>query len=95
MYAIRSYYDSLGLDVEQLNLLEKMYKNFIRRGASLDEDKKDQLREINEKLSMLTLTFGENLLKETNDFILVIDNEEDLAGLPESVIMAAADDAIV
>ncbi|MFZ5942287.1 MAG: M3 family metallopeptidase [Bacteroidota bacterium] len=93
---IRSVYerkDSLNLNGEQLNLVEKTYKNFIRRGASLDPEKKARLREINEKLSMLTLTFGENVLKETNSFILVIENKEDLAGLPESVISAAADDA--
>jgi len=93
---VKAVYDereSLNLTGEQLNLVEKMYKNFIRRGANLDEEKKAELRDINDKLSMLTLTFGENLLKETNDFILVIDNEEDLAGLPESVIAAAADDA--
>jgi len=85
--------DQLDLNEEQLNLLEKIYKNFIRRGASLDEEKKAELREINEKLSMLTLSFGENMLKETNNFVLVIENQDDLAGLPESVIAAAADDA--
>ncbi|MFA8434825.1 MAG: M3 family metallopeptidase [Marinifilaceae bacterium] len=93
---IKSVYeqkDQLKLSVEENTLLEKMYKGFVRSGANLDADKKAKLREIDEKLSMLTLKFGDNVLAETNAFELVIDNKKDLAGLPESVIAAAAERA--
>lgn len=85
--------DDLNLNSEQYRLLEKGYKAFVRGGANLDEAKKTRLREINEELSKLTLTFGNNVLKETNNFEMVIENEEDLAGLPENVISAAAEAA--
>jgi peptidyl-dipeptidase Dcp len=85
--------DDLNLNNEQMKLLTDTYKSFVRSGANLDEKDKARLREINEKISMLTLKFGENVLKETNKFELVIDKEEDLAGLPESVRKAAAETA--
>ncbi|PLX23729.1 MAG: peptidase M3, partial [Marinilabiliales bacterium] len=93
---IKAVYDkreSLGLDKEQLRVVEKYYLDFERSGAALPEEQREQLKKINEKLSMLSLEFGQNLLAETNDFKLVIENEEDLAGLPEGVISAAADAA--
>jgi len=93
---IKSVYeqkDQLELSVEEQTMLEKMYQGFVRGGANLPADKKDQLRKIDEQLSKLTLQFGENVLKETNNFELVIDNEKDLAGLPEGVIAAAAETA--
>ena len=61
--------DSLELDTEQKTLLEKTYKGFVRNGAKLKEDAKEQLRTIDKELSQLSLQFGENVLKETNDFI--------------------------
>lgn len=85
--------DQLNLKAEQSMLLEKYYKDFVRGGANLDEEKKARLREINQELSVLTLKFGENILKEDNRFELVIDKEEDLAGLPQSVVTAAAEAA--
>jgi len=85
--------DSLRLNVEQNTLLEKYYKDFVRGGANLDEAKKTRLRQINEELSLLTLKFGENILKEDNRFELVIDNETDLAGLPDVVMTTAAETA--
>jgi peptidyl-dipeptidase Dcp len=85
--------DELGLNPEQMMLLEKYYKGFVRGGANLPEDKKERFREINEKLALLTLQFGEHVLKETNKFEMVLDNEEDLAGLPESVKAAAKEAA--
>jgi peptidyl-dipeptidase Dcp len=85
--------DSLDLSVEQNTLLEKYYKDFVRGGANLDEAKKARLREINEKLSLLTLKFGENVLKEDNRFELVVDHEADLAGLPDVVRTTAAETA--
>ncbi len=83
----------LKLTVEQNTLLEKMYQGFVRSGANLDADKKTKLREIDGKLALLTMQFGDNVLAETNAFELVIDNKEDLSGLPESVIGAAAEKA--
>ena len=82
--------DNSGLNTEQNTLLEKTYKNFVRGGANLAEDKKERFREINERLSELTLQFGENILTETNEFKMWIENEGDLAGLPASICEAAA-----
>ncbi len=82
--------DKFDLNTEQNTLLEKVYKEFVRRGANLKEEQKKRLREINKKLSLLTLKFGENVLKEINNYALVIDKKEDLAGLPEDVINQAA-----
>ena len=85
--------DELGLDPEQLKVLDEYYKDFVRGGADLNDEDKAELRAINEKLAVLTLKFGENVLKETNNFELVIDNEEDLSGLTESVIASGAEAA--
>lgn len=83
----------MNLTTEQYRLLDRYYKRFVRSGSMLDEAQKDRLREINKDLSAATLQFGNNLLNETNGYKLVIDNEEDLAGLPEGVIAAAAEAA--
>ncbi|MEX0986765.1 MAG: M3 family metallopeptidase [Bacteroidales bacterium] len=85
--------DELELSDEQAMLLEKTYKRFIRGGAGLNEDDKTIMRDINEQLAMLTLQFGDNILKETNSFNLVIETEDDLAGLPDGVISSAAEAA--
>lgn len=85
--------DNLDLSPEQSKLLEETYKQFVRNGANLNENDKTELRQINEQLSLLSLQFGENVLDENNKFELVIDNRDDLAGLPESVISAAAETA--
>ncbi len=85
--------DSLELNPEQAKLLDEAYKRFVRGGANLDENDQGEFRKINEKLSLLSLSFGDNLLAETNSFTLVIDNNEDLAGLPEPVIASAAETA--
>ncbi|MFO7939646.1 MAG: M3 family metallopeptidase, partial [Bacteroidales bacterium] len=85
--------DELGLNQEQSMLLEDTYKGFVRSGINLPEDKKSRLREINSRLSELSNEFGQNLLAETNNFQLVIDNKQDLAGLPEGVIAGAAETA--
>lgn len=84
---------NLNLTTEQWRLLDKYYKSFVRSGIMLEEAQKDSLREINKELSALTLKFGDNLLKETNNFQMVIDNESDLAGLPDAIIAAAAETA--
>lgn len=85
--------DSLNLDEEQQTLLKKVYQDFVRGGANLDAEKKTRLRQINERLSLLSVQFGENVLKENNEFEMVIDGEDDLAGLPQRVIDAAAEAA--
>lgn len=83
-----------GLDDQQIRVVEKYYKDFERDGANLPVDQQDKLRAINGELAMLQIQFGENQLAEINkNFKLVIDNEADLAGLPESVIAAAAETA--
>ena len=86
--------ESLGLNTEQKILLDKYYKGFVRGGANLKDESKEEFRKINEELSLLSVQFGENVLNETNTFELVIDNKDDLEGLPENVISGAAETAI-
>jgi Zn-dependent oligopeptidase len=81
--------DSLNLSTEQATLLDKKFKSFSRNGALLSEDKKLKLREIDTELAKLKLTYGENILAETNNYQLHITNEKDLKGLPEGAIEAA------
>ena len=81
--------DSLTLTPEQDTLLDKKFKNFSRNGALLSEDKKVRLREIDTELAKLKLTYGENVLAETNNYELIITEEENLKGLPEGTIEAA------
>ena len=91
---VKSVYENkanLNLTTEQATLLDKKYKGFARNGALLSEDKKTRLREIDTELAKLSLTFGENVLAETNNFQLHLTNEEDLKGLPEGAKEAAAD----
>jgi peptidyl-dipeptidase Dcp len=85
--------EELNLDTEQLTLLDKTYKRFVRGGANLPDDQKEKFRKINEELSVLTVEFDENLLAETNDFQLIIENEEDISGLPEFVREMGSEDA--
>lgn len=81
--------ESMNLNKEQKKLLEETYKSFVRGGANLDAEQQARLRELNSEISMLQLTFGQNMLKETNAFQLIVDNKDDLAGLPESLVMNA------
>jgi peptidyl-dipeptidase Dcp len=93
---VKSVYDkkdNLELTTEQNKLLEKYYKMFVRGGINLEPKLKDEFRKINENLSVLQLQFGENILKETNKFELVINNESDLDGLSENQIAGAAETA--
>ena len=87
--AVFNLKETLDLSPEQTMLLDKQYKSFARNGANLNEEDKSKLREIDAKLSTLSLKFGENVLAETNAFELHITNENDLAGLPESEKEAA------
>jgi peptidyl-dipeptidase Dcp len=93
---VKTVYDNrnkFNLTEEQKKVLDDTYKNFVRNGAALSADDKIKLRKINEELSMLSVQFGQNLLAETNAFRLVIDKNEDLAGLPEGAITQAASTA--
>jgi len=82
--------DKLNLTVEQQTLLENSYVGFVRQGANLTEEQKDKFREISTEMSQLTLTFGENVLKETNNYELHITDKSKLEGLPDGVLEAAA-----
>jgi len=81
--------DKSTLTTEQITLLDKTYKGFVRNGALLNDDQKTELRDIDAQLSVLSLQFNENVLAETNAYQLHITKEEDLAGLPDGVIEAA------
>lgn len=83
----------LGLNTEDAKLLERKYKAFVRNGAGLPANKKERLRKINGELSVISLKFGDNVLADTNAFTLYISDKEQLKGLPESIITAAAEDA--
>ncbi len=85
--------DKENLNAEQLRLLEVIYKDFERGGANVPADKQARFREINEKLSALTLKFGNNVLGATNGYALFVDNEEDLKGLTEGQLAAAKEAA--
>jgi len=85
---VKSVFDNretLNLTPEQAMLLDKQYKSFARNGANLNEPAKIKLRKIDAKLSKLSLQFGENVLAETNAFEMHLTDENDLAGLPDSV----------
>lgn len=93
---VKAIYDqrnNLSLTPEQTKLLENCYDGFIRRGANLQGEAKEKYRELTKELSSLTLQYGENNLKETNNYQLVLTDEAQLAGLPESAIEAAAETA--
>ncbi len=90
---VKSVYDNkdkFKLTDEEKKVLDDTYKGFVRSGAGLSPEDKDKLRKINEKLSILSVQFGQNLLAETNGFKLIIDNQEDLTGIPEGVRTQAA-----
>ena len=81
--------DFKDLDAEQKMLLTTTYEGFVRKGANLPDEQQKRLRALSAELSVLTLQFSQNKLKDTNDFLLHITNEEDLEGLPESAINLA------
>ena len=89
---IKKVYDqraSLKLDTESRTLLEKTYRRFARNGANLNATDKDKLRKIDIELSELSLGFGENVLNETNEYELLVTDQNDLAGLPDYAKEAA------
>ncbi len=93
---IKSIYDmrdKMGLTPVQKRLVEKYYRQFAEQGAALPEDKKEQLVKINDELSKLFIQFNKNLLTATNEFFVTVYDKEDLAGLPDNVVAAAAEEA--
>ncbi|GAB2609658.1 M3 family metallopeptidase [Belliella aquatica] len=90
---VYSQKEQLHLSEEQATLLDKTYKSFVRNGAKLNEEEKLKLRGIDSELSQLSLKFGENVLEETNKYQLVVENENQLEGLPDSIKEAAAQTA--
>ncbi len=90
---VKQVYDNqkkFNLNKEQKRVLEKIYKRFVRSGANLSDDKKEQLRKLNTEISMLQLNFSQNLMKETNNTYVTVDKLSDLEGLSEGDIAAAA-----
>lgn len=85
--------DSLCADSLQRRLTEKMYRGFVRSGAELSADDQAKLRQVDEQLSLLSIRFGRNLREDNGNFVLMIDNQDDLKGLPQSVVDAAAHEA--
>ncbi len=91
--AVYNQKEALNLEADQLYLLENLYKGFVRSGAKLEGEAKEELMAINQRMSAIGVQFGQNLLGETNDFQLIIDKEEDLAGLPENIKISGAEAA--
>ena len=81
------------MTTEQQRLLDKTYKDFVRSGANLSAEKQARLREVNKQLSTLGITFSNNILNENNEFMLFVDKQEDLAGLPEWFCQSASEEA--
>lgn len=91
---VKEVYNRKGvfnLNKEKAKLLEETYKDFVRGGANLDADSQAKLRKLNSEISMLQLTFGQNMLNETNAFQLVVSKKKELSGLPESLVASAAE----
>ncbi len=80
-----------NLSKEELTIIEKTYRSYVRNGALLAVSEKERLRELDERLAKLGLTFSQNVLKATNDYLLEVSDRADLAGLPDGAIEAAAE----
>lgn len=82
------YEEKPSLDAESAWLLERYYRDFIQAGAGLDVDTREQVKRINEELSLLETQFSKNLLADTNDLAVFVEDESDLVGLSENQIAA-------
>ncbi len=91
--AIYQQRDELELDAESYRLIDETYKNFIRSGAQLSDADKETLKSINAELATLQTSFSQNVLNEVNASAVIVDNREELAGLSDSKIEAAAEAA--
>jgi len=85
--------DQANLNGEESKLLDKIYKRFVRGGSNLEGEQKERFKAINKELSLLTLKFGDHVLNDNNAFELIITDEKELAGLPDSVKAAASEAA--
>jgi len=85
--------DQLGLDAESKRLVEKYYTDFIRSGANLSNEEKKSLKKINGEMAVLQTTFSQNVLKEVNALAVVVDSKDELDGLSDAAIEAAANEA--
>lgn len=81
--------EKLNLNIEQAKVLDNLHKAFVRSGANLADCDKNKLRKINEEISLTSLKYGQNVLAETNSYKLVIEDINDLSGLPQELITAA------
>ena len=93
---VKAVYDrrnEMGLNPVQVRVVEKYYKEFAEQGAALPEDKKKELIKVNDELSKLFIQYNKNLLNATNNFFVTVYDPADLAGLPESSIAMAAEEA--
>lgn len=87
--AVYNQKEKLGLTAEQTVLLNNTYDGFVRNGANLQGEEKDKYKDLSVKLSALSLTFGENSLKENNNYRLLLTDKKQLSGLPQTDIDAA------
>lgn len=90
---VKSVYGQIGrlkLSKEESKLLQNTYDGFVRKGANLEGDAKIKYRALTAELSKLTLQYGQNILKETNSYELLISDKTKLAGIPESILEGAA-----
>ncbi|MEE2876863.1 MAG: M3 family metallopeptidase [Candidatus Neomarinimicrobiota bacterium] len=85
--------NEMGLEAEAVRLVEETYKQFVRSGAKLSAEQQERLKKINSELATHQTTFSQNVLKEVNDLAVVIDSREELMGLPDAMIEAAAKEA--
>lgn len=89
---VKACYDTRmeqNLNGEELTIIEKLYKSFVRNGALLADSEKERMRSLDERLAKLTLAFSQNVLKATNDYLLEVKDIHELEGLPESSIEGA------
>ena len=94
---IKTVYENrnkMGLDPVQIRLVEKYYRELAQQGAALPPEKQAELKRINDELSKLFIEFNKNLLNATNEFYVLVENKDELAGLPESSVAVAAEEAV-
>ena len=92
---IKSVYENQdnGLTTEQKRLVEQIYTGFVRSGANLTGNDRDEYRRLSKELAMLSLKFQENLIKDTDDYTLLVTDSKDIEGLPADLVETAAKSA--
>jgi len=91
--AVHDTLDTQGLDPESMRLVEENYKDFVRAGAQLNAEQKERMKAINTEMAELETRFDQNVLAEVNDSAVIVDSREELGGLSDAEIKAAADAA--